>query len=281
MSVRTGLLACALLAIPAAAQPQAFEVVSVKPDKTGDPRQMRMQVLPGRLSASSLPLRVLVSYAYDFPMNPSSRVMGIPDWVNHETYDIEAKASEGAFPAGLSAAEVKARMQPLVRRMLADCFKLNMRVETKELPAYLLTVAPGGPKLEASAIAEKDCPVGPMSAATCHQINGGMGRGLHAKAIDMSDLAHHIENWTDLPVLDRTGLHGLYAIDTEGWVPMTLPPPPPTNIPAARPNGDGDMFDPGRPTIFVILRRVGLDLKKDRGPVETFTVEHIERPAAN
>jgi uncharacterized protein (TIGR03435 family) len=282
MSVRTGLLACALLAIPAAAQPQAFEVVSVKPDKTGDPRQMRMQVLPGRFSASALPLRVLLSYAYEFPMNPSSRVIGIPDWVNREMYDIEAKAPEGSFPAGLSATEVKARMQPLLRRMLADVFKLNMRVETKDLPAYLLTVASGGPKLQPSATAEKDCPVGPMSAETCHQINGGMGRGLHSKAVTMSDVAHHIENWTDLPVLDRTGLPGLYAIDTEGWVPMALPPPPPTNIPAVRPTGgDGDMFDPARPTIFVILRRLGLDLKKDRGPVQTFTVEHIEKPAEN
>jgi len=120
-----------------------------------------------------------------------------------------------------------------------------------------------------------------MSAETCHQINGGMGRGLHAKAVTMADVAHHIENWTDLPVLDRTGLPGLYAIDTEGWIPMNLPPPPPTNIPAVRPNGDGDMSDPARPTLFVILRRLGLDLKKDKGPVETFTVEHIEKPAGN
>jgi len=41
------------------------------------------------------------------------------------------------------------------------------------------------------------------------------------------------------------------------------------------------MSDPGRPTIFVILRRLGLDLKKGTGPVETFTLEHVERPAGN
>ena len=44
----------------------------------------------------------------------------------------------------------------------------------------------------------------------------------------MDDLAQYIENWTDLPVVNRTALSGLFAVSTEGWKPMRLPPPPPS-----------------------------------------------------
>ena len=281
MSVRTGALVCALLAAPAFPQAPAFEVVSVKPNRTGDPRNMRLQVTPGKFAASSMPLRVLIVFAYELPMNPSPRVIGMPDWVNHEMFDVEAKAADAAFPPGLSALEVKARMQPMLRRLLADYFHLDMRVAPKEMGVYALTVAAGGPKLQKAAIEEKDCPTGPIDQSTCHRFQGGIGRGLHTNAANMTDLAAHIENWTDLPVVDRTGLDGLYAMDTEGWAPMALPPPPPDGIPPLRPSGDGDMRDPGRPTLFVLLHRLGLELKRDRGAVETYTVERIERPPAN
>ena len=70
----------------------------------------------------------------------------------------------------------------------------------------------------------------------------------------MDDLAHYIENWADLPVVNRTALSGLFAVETEGWIPMRLPPPPPGNTPAAS-------FD-DLPTIFTVLRKLGLELKQ-------------------
>jgi hypothetical protein len=39
----------------------------------------------------------------------------------------------------------------------------------------------------------------------------------------MDDLVHFIGNWTDLPVVNRTALSGLFTVNTEGWVPMRLP----------------------------------------------------------
>jgi len=38
-----------------------------------------------------------------------------------------------------------------------------------------------------------------------------------AWAIDMDDLAHFIQNWTDLPVVNRTALSGFFAVNTERW----------------------------------------------------------------
>jgi uncharacterized protein (TIGR03435 family) len=52
---------------------------------------------------------------------------------------------------------------------------------------------------------------------------------------------------------------------------MRLPPPPPGNPPAAR-------FD-DLPTIFTVLRKLGLELKQQEATVPVYTVEHIERPA--
>jgi uncharacterized protein (TIGR03435 family) len=280
MSVRTVALVCALATLPAFAQSPAFEVVSIKPNREANPRNMRLQVAPGKFTAISTPLLALIRYAYEFPFNPSPRVIGVPDWAIREMFDVEAKAPAGAFPPSLSALEVKARMLPMLRRLLADYFRLDMRVAPKEMAVYALAVAPGGPKMQTST-AEKDCPTELTSETACHSFQGGIGRGLRGKAVSMKDLAGAIENWTDLPVVDRTGLTGLYDFQMEPWAPMALPPPPPDGIPPLRPSGDGDMRDPARPTLFVVLRRLGLDLKRDHGEVETYTVAHLERPPAN
>jgi uncharacterized protein (TIGR03435 family) len=247
-----------LLALPAGAQPRAFEQITIQPARSGDPRNMRVRVLPnGDLSASAVPVLLLLRYAYDVPVNPSPRLSGLPAW--REMYDIEAKAPANA-----------GRMQVMIRGLLADRFKLVMRVEQKTMPVYALSVASGGPNLQKSTIAEKDCIFDTGSPDSCHHFIDGRGHPLNAKAINMDDLAHYIENWTDLPVVNRTAVSGLFAVETEGWTPMRLPPPPPGNAPAAR-------FD-DLPTIFTVLRKLGLELKQQEATVPVYTVEHIERP---
>jgi len=162
-------------------------------------------------------------------------------------------------------------MQGMIRGLLADRFKLVMRVEEKTMPVYALTVANGGPNLQKSTIAEKDCILDTGTPEGCHNFVMGRGHPLNARAINMDDLAQYIENWTDLPVVNRTAVSGLFAVETEGWTPMRLPPPPPGNPPGVR-------FD-DLPTIFTVLRTLGLELKQQTATVPVYTVEHIERPA--
>ena len=88
----------------------------------------------------------------------------------------------------------------------------------------------------------------------------------------MDDLVQYIENWTDLPVVNRTALSGLFGVETEGWMPMRLPPPPPGN-----PNAPPPPFA-GLPTIFTVLGKLGLELKKQEATVPVYTVERVERP---
>ena len=79
MSVLCTAVVFLLLALPAVAQSQAFEVISIKPVRSGDARNMRMRVLPnGDLNASAVPVLLLLHYAYDVPVNPSLRLSGLP-----------------------------------------------------------------------------------------------------------------------------------------------------------------------------------------------------------
>ncbi len=73
--------------------------------------------------------------SYDVPVKPSSLLSGLPGW--RETYDIEAKAPANAVPAGLFEREKRRRTQGMVRRLLADRFKLVTRVD---LARYSRTV---------------------------------------------------------------------------------------------------------------------------------------------
>jgi uncharacterized protein (TIGR03435 family) len=263
-----------LVLSPVVAKSQTFETISIKPARSADPRNMRVQMMPnGDLIASAVPLIRLLSDAYDLPVNPSPRISSLPEWTFREKYDIEAKAPASVISPSLQDSVVRIRIQQMIRSLLADRFGLVMRVENKSMSVYVLTAASGGPKLQKSATAEKDCTFD-TNPDGCHGFVGGLGHPLNAKAIDMDDLAHYIGNWTDLPVLNRTELSGLFTVNTEGWVPMRLPPPPPNVTPTANPFSS-------LPTIFTLLDKLGLELKRQEDVLPVYTVERVERPTAN
>ena len=63
MSVLCKAVVLLLLALPAVAQSQTFDAISIKPAPSDDPANMRMQVLPpGGLNASAVPVLLLVRY---------------------------------------------------------------------------------------------------------------------------------------------------------------------------------------------------------------------------
>src|SRR5713101_8096408 len=274
MSVFCQAIVYLLVASPAVAQSQAFATITIKPAHSADPRNARVQVLPnGDLIASAVPVITLLSYAYDVPVNPSPRLSPLPDWTLREKYDIEAKSPANAIPPSPQDSEARSRIQQMIRGLLADRFRLVIRVENKTMSVYALTVASGGSKLQKSAITQKDCTFD-TDPEGCHNFVAGFGHPLNAKAIDMDDLAHYIANWTDLPVVNRTSVRGLFTVHTEGWLPMRLPPPPPNALP------DVNHFA-GLPTIFTILSKLGLELNRQQDILPVYSVERIERPAGN
>jgi uncharacterized protein (TIGR03435 family) len=263
-----------------------FEAASVKLHVGGMDRNTLVPptALPGGRFVSRFPLAYLISYAYKLPFNPSVRLTGVPDRVPQGIYDIEAT---GAMPADLSAQDRDDRMRAMVQTLLADRFKLVIHRESKEMPVYALVVAKGGPKLQRSDIDEKDCPeaslnaLGPQSPSTpipdvCHVFNGGQGRGLHARAANMSDVAAYVENWTDRPLLDKTGIKGLYRIETKGWQSLLASQPP---APGTKTDDGSDIADV--PTLFQVFDRLGLKMEAQKGIVDVYVIDHMEKPSEN
>jgi uncharacterized protein (TIGR03435 family) len=263
-----------LVALPAVAQSQSFATITIKPARSADPRDARVQMRPGgEWFASGISVGRLMTIAYGMPGNGSPRFPPLPNWTLTEKYDIEATAPANIIHPDLLDSEVRSRIQQMIRRLLSDRFGLVMRVENKSMAVYALTIASGGPKLQKSAIAQQDCAFN-TGPEVCHSFDGGLGHPLNAKAIDMDDLVHYMENWTDLPVVNRTALSGLFTVNTEGWTPMRLPPPPPGATPTANPFA-------GLPTIFTVLGKLGLELKWQEDVLPVYTLDRVQHPAAN
>jgi uncharacterized protein (TIGR03435 family) len=266
-----------------AAQQLAFEVTSVKAFDSADrTRWMRPTIYPSGRFVSRFPMYAVVAYAYKLPFNRTARLSGIPDAMAMSIYDIEAT---GTIPAGLSSHAREDRIRMMLQSLLADRFKMLIHKEAREMPVYALVAARGGPKLQKADIEEKDCPDesaprAPMGPATpdpdtCHSFNGGQGRGLHARAVNMADLVSYVENWTDRPLLDKTGIEGLFHIQTSPWQDMTSAPP----SPGAKAEGGSDLAD--LPTLFQVFERLGLKMEARNDKADVYVVDHIEKPSEN
>jgi len=249
----------------------AFEVASVRRSASG--RVPDVQFKNGRLSASSVPLAILVSIAYNVPFQ-GPRLKGIDPELGMETYDIQAMAAPGLVPEGASQDASIAKLRPMLQVLLKDRFRLKIQAETGQQSVYQLIVGKSGPRLQKAKLSESECAAD--QTRRCHRIGGGQGRGIHATAVDIGDLVRFVENWTDRPLLDKTGLTGLYDIETDGWVPLR--PRMPT--PGSSPEND-TMSDPTRPTLYMIFERLGLKMESSKAPVEMFVVEHLGRPTEN
>jgi uncharacterized protein (TIGR03435 family) len=245
-------------------------------------RNARIEFLPGgRLVIQGLPLGAIVALAYELPVQ-SQRVTGGPEWhkVMGEVYDIQATASKEAFPSDLTKKERNARERTMLQSLLADRFKMKMRIDPTEQPVYALVVAGGGPKLQHSQTKEQDCDQPPKGTQLpCHALQGGQGRGLHGDAVTMADVVKFVQNWTDKPLVDETGLTALYNIQTEGWIPMRPRPLGPDGT--ATTGGDAGVYDPDRQTLFDVFRQLGLKMETRRAAIDMYYVEHIERPTPN
>ena len=250
-----------------------FEVASVKPSKSARLSEGMTSQPGGRLTATSVPVFMIIAAAYQVAVH-SPRLSGGPDWIRLEGFDIAATAENSVITSDLPKAVQDARMRSMLQSLLADRFKLVIRRETKEIPVYALVASKNGAKLQKANVEESSCSQFPrIGVAPCHRLGGGQARGINGQAVSLADLVTYVENWTDRPVIDKTGIDGLFDIKTEGWVPLR-----------GRPEGGGEngegVPDP-RPSLFVVFDRLGLKLETQKAPVEVFVIEHIERPTEN
>ncbi|MGD0480612.1 MAG: TIGR03435 family protein [Terracidiphilus sp.] len=253
---------CSFLRSQTAAQPEvaagpapAYEIVSIKPDKSGSPGA-HMQRLPDGFRWTNFPVSTWVRSAYDVTMD--SQIVGLPGWADSEPYDIEAKADAETAEAWkkLSDKERWKLERPMMQSLLADRCQLKVHRETREMPVYDLVIAKGGLKM-------KEAPV--------DDHNGGesMGPGkMTAQGLSTDSLVSAFSGMVGRMIVDKTGL-GEKKFDFElRWTPDDR-------------RAADNAADAG-PSIFTALEeQLGLKLVPAKGPVEVIVIDHIEKPSAN
>jgi uncharacterized protein (TIGR03435 family) len=264
-----------------------------------------------RVDIECATLTTLIAYAFRFAPD---RVTG-PDWMlalGSPRFDIAAKLPEGAS---------ESRVPEMVQALLADRFQLAVHRGATEQPVYALVVAKGGLKAKEAgasipaaaadpdALPSVDGFAGEVQDRTTRNADGSgdsttlssprMGTvrwtdgpdhrtwRLDAPNINFEGLAELLDRVLPLPlpVIDMTGLKGRYQMvvevslnDALGLRPATASPGDPAAMENARMDRDEVVlrsFNDG-------LRKLGLQLERHKGPVETLVVDHVEKtPAAN
>jgi uncharacterized protein (TIGR03435 family) len=247
-------------------QKLSFEAATIKRNISGGPSVG--QFFPGgRWHATNYTLRMSLRTAYDTLPN---HVVGGPNWVDSERYDIDAKAASELIP--LNDGDRVPKTKQMLRALLEERFRLAVHREEREEPVYVLTVGKGGPKLLKPKVDPKDCldDVTPITSA-CHMFIGGQGRGLSGHTVNISDLVSVLNTYTDRPVIDKTGLKGAFDITLDPWAPL---------IRVGDTTGrESNLSDPERPSLFVLLEeQLGLKLEGQKGKVEVLVVDRAEKP---
>jgi bla regulator protein BlaR1 len=253
-----------------------FDVVSIKPNKSGEMRIM-MRFLPDGITMEGVPAQLMLTQAFNVE---EDRIIGAPGWVKTDRYDIQAKvAPEDALKLDkLKREERMSMLQPL----LAERFNLKFHHETREMPVYVLVVAKGGPKLKEAAA--------PTASAT----SGGpprrgmmMGIGtLEANGAQIDMLAHALSGQVGRTVIDKTGLTGNYDFNlhfTPEQMPPRMGPGPGPGPDGGRPGADAPPPpDVTGPDIFTAVQeQLGLKLESEKGPVDVIVIDHIDKPSEN
>ena len=284
--------AAALLGEP----PDKFDVVSIRPTPAGTQvfssgggggggaRASRnpcllprwMQLNPGRLALTQATLHGLLSAAFGVSCTLPDAISGEPEWARLDRYDIQA-----TIPAGspvYTRTDLLEGRAPKLQRMLQDLlmtrFKLKLRREMKEMPAYnLIVVKPGkwDCHLPASChglrLSEDQAPDGNselrqeedlLPVSTAYNLHTSMAAWTVTAALESSR-----------PVIDKTGLKGFYDIRLEyPTIPEGLTI---EEILALR----RKLFP------STIQEQLGFKLEPTTALVEVLIIESVEKPSEN
>src|SRR5581483_8614863 len=128
--------------------------ISIKPhpeDPNGMTRaKVMISLIDANFTARGVSLESLIQLAYRVQ---DTQLVASPDWLESAKFDIDANVDKTAADQWqkLSEDQRGALAGQMLQGLLADQFKLKVHQETRDLPAYELTVAEGGSKLQKMA----------------------------------------------------------------------------------------------------------------------------------
>jgi uncharacterized protein (TIGR03435 family) len=230
-----------------AASPPAFEVASLKAAIPG-PQGVWTNGSPDRIRMLNMSLKELISFAYDV----KGYQLPATGWVESEKYDVIAKVSPEI--AALPWEKKFALERVMTQALLAERFKLAVHREKKDLPVYGLAPVKSGSKIHQTGPNPGD------------NVNVDFRRGhISAKSMPMSQLVEILADQLDRPVLDLTGITGVFDISLD-WAPE---------------NADPNAIETKPPLPLALEDQLGLKLETRKGAVEVLVIDHAERAAAN
>jgi uncharacterized protein (TIGR03435 family) len=181
------------------------------------------------------------------------------------------------------------KLQLMMQSLLADRFKVVIHRENKEMPVYTLTVAKNGSKLQ--PFYENSCvpppppqPIQPGQKPPCRgdvgiapdTNRGGWKAQVVANGATLVRFLEFLSLALDRPVLDRTGISGVFDLRLESSVEGTRLKQ--FLIPDA--NRTPSASDPA-PSIFTAIQdQLGLRLESAR-TVEVLVIDSVSRPTEN
>jgi uncharacterized protein (TIGR03435 family) len=262
-----------LLFRSAAAQKPSFEVASIKPNLSGrdggtlGPRGQGF-------FATNMTLESLLLYAYAPPNNLLLRpqIIGGPDWINTDHFDIEAKPPENA--GTFSREQTKAMLQSLME----DRFQLKAHRETRDLPVYNLVLFKSGPKLSQDqmppdprqgfiSFAVPGEQLAALPRGAIRMINGPSTTALTGTALSISKVMTLVQAKSDRIILDKTGFTGLFDVQLEFSPDLGI----------AAPGADPS----SAPSLFTAIQEIGLKLNSAKAPLEVLVIDSVKKPAEN
>lgn len=232
-----------------------FDVASIKLSSS-DGHNAGMRTVPdGRgYSAQSVSVQEAVSLIYRIPMD---HIKGAPDWVHTDRYDVEARADHSCSQDDLRV---------MFQNLLADRFNLKLHKEIKEGRVYALMVDTPGSKMKID-----DDPRDPKIP----MMTPGRDNVAVATKISMPYLSWWLGQQlldSDRPVIDKTGLDKYYD--------FTLSFAPELPVDASKEGLPLGLRD--RPSLSDALKeQLGLKLRAQKGPVEYYVIDHIDKPSKN
>jgi uncharacterized protein (TIGR03435 family) len=223
---------------------------------------------PVRLRLECQSLNALIRSAYLVYANGRQNPPGtypIVEWskaserLKFDRFTIEAK-TDAATPAAVMRG-------PMLQAVLEDRFKLKIHYETREVPIYELVVAKSGLKLtpfKPGACIPFDWnsyPPPPLEPGQRRCENSTLRDDtgnywvVTAEATTLDDIAAGLLTGLDRPVVNKTGLTGLFAFRLI--------------------YEDHDSFIPA------LKNQLGLELRPAKGPRRFLVIDHVERPTPN
>ena len=250
----------AAFACLAVGQTAEFEVASIRPSSAGGRHGVWTMGSKDRIQMLGMSVKQLMGFAYDLE---GYRIVAHGPVVS-EPYDVVAKVPDEV--AKLDDKERWRRMHVMTQRLLADRFQLAFHRETREISVYRLLPWKSGTKI-------KELGPNPGDNVVVDRRSGH----LSAKSMPMSQLVTILRSELRQPVLDGTGIEGVFDI-TLDWAPESEVSPARAE---RQPANLGDAPD-ARPSLFTAVEeQLGLKLEAGKSTMEVLVVDHAERASEN